>query len=72
MEEDRHEEVSRCVAAALEREGWHARPALPEMRKLVDGPGPNVTVKNAIQRAVAEIGRPLLTSPPSGPPVSAR
>jgi hypothetical protein len=53
LREDRHEYVRRCVAGALQREGWAARPALPELRKLADDP--DVNVKNAIRHAVAEI-----------------
>ena len=53
LEEDRHEYVLRCVAGALQRLGWAARPALPELRKLVDDP--DVNVKNAFRLAVAEI-----------------
>jgi hypothetical protein len=53
LREDRHEYVRRCVAGALQREGWAARPALPELRKLADDP--DVNVRNAFRQAVAEI-----------------
>ncbi len=53
LKEDGHEYVRRCVAGDLQREGWAARSALPELRKFVDDP--DVNVKNAFRQAVAAI-----------------
>ncbi len=53
LKEDRHEYVRRCVAGALQREGWWARAALPDLRASLNDP--DVNVKNAFQAAVAAI-----------------
>jgi hypothetical protein len=53
LKEDKNEYVRRSVAGALFREGWLARSALPELRKLADDP--DVNVKNAVRQAVEAI-----------------
>src|SRR5262249_52381496 len=45
LRQDRHEYVRRCVAGALQREGWQARPALAELRAALSEP--DVNIRNA-------------------------
>ena len=51
LKDDGNEYVRRCIAGDLQREGWAARSALPELRKFVDDP--DVNIKNAFRGAVA-------------------
>ena len=51
LKDDTHEYVRRCVVGDLQREGWAARAALPELRKLADDA--DVNVRNAVRQAVA-------------------
>ncbi len=53
LKEDKNEYVRRCVVGDLQREGWAARSALPELRKFEDDP--DVNIKNAVKAAVEAI-----------------
>lgn len=53
LKDDEHEYVRRSVIGSLQREGWAARSALPELKKLAHDP--DVNIKNAVARAVGVI-----------------
>ena len=53
LKEDKHEYVRRSVVGALQREGWGAKSALPDLRALLDDP--DVNVKNDSKAAVEAI-----------------
>ena len=53
LKEDKHEYVRRCVVGALQREGWGAKSALPDLRALLDDT--DVNIKNVAKGAVEAI-----------------
>ena len=53
LKEDKNEYVRRSVVGALQREGWWAKSALPDLRALLDDP--DVNMKNACKAAVEAI-----------------
>ena len=53
LKDDKHEYVRRSVIGSLQREGWAARSALSELKKLADDP--DVNIKNAVVQAVGVI-----------------